>query len=293
MFRYAGYALRSMNTGGQRSSDAIRSRSESRELASVANALRMLELLAGARDAGVSEMARQLGISKASVDRLLMTLRSAGFVEQDPRTRRYRLSFKIATLGEAVRSRAGIVDLARPRLRALSELVREGVNLGVFADGVLVYVDLIPSTHIFRIEARAGTTLPAYCTAAGKALLAFMAREGLDAYLADLVAIQHTPSTLTTAAALLAELEEIRRSGYAVDHGELLEEAWCVAAPVFGRDELAAAAVSITAPRSHFQVKSAELIAAVSAAARDISDMAMLAGTFEPQQASIAPAPEH
>jgi DNA-binding IclR family transcriptional regulator len=236
----------------------------------------MLEVLAGTPDAGVSELARELQISKASVDRLLTTLGSAGFVEQDPHTRRYSLSLKIAVLGEAVRSRNGIVELARPRLRELSEQVNEGVNLGVFMDGALVYADIIPSTRIFRIEARPGTALPAYCTGAGKTLLAFMAPEDLDAYLAALVPTQHTPTTLTTTASIREELAQIRRSGYAVDRGEMLEEAWCVAAPVLGRNGLALAAVSITAPRSQFEAKKDELIAAVTSAAREIGDRVTL-----------------
>lgn len=246
------------------------------------NALRMLEFLAATADAGVTELARQLGISKASVDRLLKTLSAAGYVERDPQTRRYRLSLKIAMLAESVRSRSGIVELARPRLRALSQQVHEGVNLGVFLDGALVYADIIPSTHVFRFEARPGTALPAYCTGAGKALLAFLPREELDTYLAGLTPVRHTPTTLTTIPRIRAELQEIRRAGYAFDRGEMLEEGWCVAAPILDREGVGLAAISVTAPRSQFEAKRDKLVVAVVAAAQEISDHPALAATVRP-----------
>lgn len=242
------------------------------------NALRMLETLATVPDAGVSELARELHISKASVDRLLSTLITAGFVERDPSTRRYRLSLKIAVLAENVRSRTGIVELARATLERLSDKIHETVNLGVVLDGALVYADTIPSGHIFRIEVRPGTALPAYCTAGGKVLLAYATPERRDEYLADLVPIQHTPATLTTTAAIRAELEEIRSCGYGLDRGEMLEDARCVAAPVLGSAGAPLAAVSVTAPKSHFDAKGDELIAAVIAAASDISAEATALG---------------
>ncbi|MGH2859342.1 MAG: IclR family transcriptional regulator [Solirubrobacteraceae bacterium] len=244
-----------------------------RELASVARAMRLLEILAHEPDAGVTELAQRLQVAKASVDRLLTTLAAAGFVERDAHTRRYRLTLKIAVLADGVRSRTGIVQLARPHLHALSERVQEAANLGVFLDGALVYADTIPSASLFRIEARPGTTLPAYCTAAGKALLAFMSPEQLDNYLDGLDPVRHTRSTLTTTAKIRTELKAIRRAGYAIDRGELLDEAWCVAAPVLGERRLALAAVSATAPRSHFEAKRDDLISAVIATARDISGL--------------------
>lgn len=288
-FRYAGYDSGMSSTAPSQplSDGRVRSR---RELGSVANALRLVELLARTTDAGVTDLARQLGISKASVDRLLTTLVSAGFVEQDPQSRRYRLSLKIVLIAEAVRGRIGIVDVARPRLLALSDEVQEAVNLGVLVDGALVFAEMIPSTHVFRFEPRPGTALPAYCTSAGKTLLAFVTAAKLDRYLATVVPARHTSATLTTVARIRAELEEIRRVGYALDRGELIEEAWCVAAPVLGGDGLAVAAVSVTMPRSHFELKRESVIAAVTVAARDIGDRVALVGVSAPTSPTSSPA---
>lgn len=256
-------------------------RRRQRELGSVANALRMLELLARTPEAGVTELARSLAISKASVDRLLTTLVGAGFVEQNADTRRYRLSFKIAVLAEGVRSRMGIVEIARPYLRRLAERVHEGVNLGLFLDGALVYADTIPSTQPFRIEPRPGIALEPYATGAGKALLAFMAPDAREAYLAGLSPVAHTSTTLTSVPAIRAELERIRHDGHAFDRGERIEEAWCVAAPVLGRDGVAVAAVSVTATRSHFEAKREALVTAVRATAAEIGVRVAAAGGWE------------
>jgi len=242
-----------------------------RSLGSVANALRLIEVLARSPHVGVSELARALDLSKASIDRLLTTLTRAGFAEQDPHTRRYRLTVKIVALADGVRSRIGVVEVARPHLAALADQVREGVNLGILREDALVYLETIPSTHTFKIEARPGVTLPAYCTGAGKALLAFSRPPAIEAYLARLAPVAHTPNTLTSTALLRDELTAIQREGFAEDRGELLEEAWCVAAPVLDADGFAVAAVSITAPRSRYAAKRAELASAVTATTRHIS----------------------
>lgn len=243
------------------------------ELSSVTNSLRLLEELAAVPEAGVSELARGLGVSKSTVDRILRTFAARGFVEQNPETRRYRLSLKIAALAEGVRSRTGIVEVARPFLKELDDRLQEGANLGVFLEGSLVYADSITSGQIFRIAARPGTTLPAYCTGAGKALLAFLPPDRLDRYLEELTPERHTANTLTTIPAIRAALEEIRRDGFALDRGELLEEAFCAAAPILGADGTATAAISITATQSHFESKREEIIAAVREAAAKISEL--------------------
>lgn len=229
-----------------------------------------MEVMARLPQAGISELARTLRLSKASIDRLLSTLTYEGYAEQDPDTRKYRLSVKIVALAVSVRARSNIVEIAKPYLTELADQVHEGVNLGTFMDGSLVYLDAIPSTYTFSIEAKPGVMLPAYCTGAGKAILAFSRPEVIDSYVADLEPVAHTPFTLTSHTLLRDDLTAIRHAGFAEDRGELLEEAWCVAAPVLAGNGFAIAAVSITAPRSRYAARRAELVSAVTATARRI-----------------------
>lgn len=226
-----------------------------RELSSVANALRLLELLAAQRDAGVSELARALELTKPTVDRLLRTLIAAGFALQDSATKRYRLSSKIVAIADRVRSRMGIIAVARPHLEALAEDLAETVNLGELSGTSVVYLDTITSGDTFRIEVRPGSILPAYATGVGKAVLAFSPPARIDAYLAEMPRESYTAATLNDPRKLDATLRRIRRDGYAFDRGEIMDDVRCVAAPILGADGYAVAAVSVEMPRSRFAAK--------------------------------------
>jgi DNA-binding IclR family transcriptional regulator len=243
-----------------------------RRLGSVGNALRLIEALALTPESGVSSLARSLGVSTTTVDRLLNTLAAAGYVEQNPVSRRYRLTLKLSVLGARVRSRLDVIDVARPHMEALAARVHEGVNLGVLADHALVYADSIPTEHLFRIEARPGTALPAHCTAAGKTLLAYQPTPALDAFMRRAPFERYTDTTVTEPDALLAELDRIRADGFALDQGELLEESWCAAAPVLGANGAPLAAISVTSVRSRFLRKREEIVAAVRETAQTVSD---------------------
>lgn len=243
-----------------------------RGLGSVDNALRLLEHMSQTAEEGVSDLARSMGLSKGTIDRLLSTLGRSGYVEQDPNSRKYRLGVKVLTIAENVRGRMGLIEVTRPHLVSLAADVHEAVNLGVVRNGSLVYLDNISSDHAFRIESRPGTALPAYATGAGKAVLAFTPAEEVEIYLAETTLIRHTPATVVDIAELRAELDAIRSSGVAVDRGELLEEARCVAAPILGADGWAIAAISINAPRSRYEDREDELAVAVRQVAGQLSD---------------------
>ena len=245
-------------------------RREQRELGSVGNALRLLEALSTMSEAGVSELSRLLGLSKPAIDRLLTTLMGSGYAEQDPDTRKYRLTIKVVAIADAVRSRITLRQLARPYLVGLAERTRETVNLGVYSDGSVMYLDKIPSQDVFRIEIRPGTMLPAYCTALGKAMLAHMPEDRVAAYLERLNAVSYTALTTVDAPRIRAELAEVRRLGYAVDEGEILPDVCCVATPILDRGGEAIAAVSVTMPASRFAEKRDETVRLVMDATQRI-----------------------
>jgi DNA-binding IclR family transcriptional regulator len=228
---------------------------EQRELSSVGNALRLLEVLAGRRDAGVSELARELRVSKPTADRLLRTLVAAQFAEQHPVTRRYRLSSKIVALADGVRARLTVVEAARPHLVALADELHETIHLGALSGGSVVYLETVGAGEIFRIEVPPGTLLPAYATGVGKAVLAFSPPERISAYLDRFAPQAFTSSTVVDAAGLRSALAVIRDRGYAEDAGEILEEVRCVAVPIVDSSGYAAAAVSVSMPRSRFVTK--------------------------------------
>ncbi|MFI6348159.1 IclR family transcriptional regulator [Streptomyces sp. NPDC050560] len=243
-----------------------------REITSVANAMRLIEALGRQPTGGVSDLARDLALSKPAVDRLLSTLMSSGYVEQDEQTRRYHLTMKLVAIANSVKDRTGLIELARPRLAELAEAFHETVNLGTLHQGSIVYAATIPSQQLFRIEPVPGSEVPAYATALGKAVLAHSPEAERDRYLRDVRPVPFTRFTATSVAELRQRLDRARADGYALDDGELVEEVCCAAAPVIGGDGNAVAAVSVTTIRSTFAKSGDQIVQAVIETARAISE---------------------
>lgn len=242
-----------------------------REIASVANAMRLIEEM-GRRDyAGVTDLSRSLSLSKPSVDRLLSTLMISGFVEQNPDTKKYRLGMKLVAISDSIRPRTSLIEVARPHLAVLSRRFAETVNLGTLVGGSVIYADTIPSQRPFRIELKAGTMLPAHNTGVGKAILAFRPNWEVERYIAENEFEVLTPRSTASADMLRERLALTRERGYAVDDGEILEEACCASAPVLDAEGLAIAAVSVTAPRSTFYRIFDDAVAAIVHAGSRIS----------------------
>lgn len=248
-----------------------------REVASVSNAMRLIESLGRVESSGITELARELDLSKPAVDRLLSTLMSAGYVEHVAEGRKYRLTMKLVAVANSIKDRTGLIDLARPKLLELAEQFHETVNLGTLYRGAIVYADSIASRQMFRIEPMPGSEHPAYCTAMGKVVLAYSPADQLEQYLREFRAVPYTRFTATTAGELRDRIEKARRDGYAVDDGELVEEVCCVAAPVLDTTGSAVAAISITTIRSTFSRSGDQMAKAVVEAARQVSETLALA----------------
>lgn len=254
-------------------------------LSSVANAFRVVDLLAERGELGVSEIGRRLDLTTATAHRLVSTLVGTGLVERNPDTRRYRLGTKILVLAQQVRGRLGVRDALRPMLEKLAADTNETVNLGVLRDGDIVYLEKIDSNELFRIEIQVGAKVPAYCTGLGKAILASLPADELGAYLTDLKPTAHTPATITSKRRLKEELDAVRKQGYAVDRGELLADVWCVAVPIVDADGRPVAALSVSAPRSRFEARSERF---VRAALRHAADASEAVAGFGPPDGRIA-----
>ncbi|WP_028937038.1 IclR family transcriptional regulator [Pseudonocardia spinosispora] len=243
-----------------------------REVASVANAMRLIEALGRRESGGVSDLARELSLSKPAVDRLLSTLMSAGYVEHVAETRRYRLTMKLVAIANSIKDRTGLIDLARPKLVELADAFHETVNLATLHQGSIIYADIVPSRQLIRVEPVPGSEVPAYVTALGKAILAFSPAEVRERYLSAFRASPFTRFTATTVAELRERLETARQKGYALDEGELVEEVCCAAAPILDTNGLAVAAISVTTIRSTFQKSGQQIVKAVQDAARGVSE---------------------
>ena len=231
---------------------------------SVARVLDILEALADG-ETTLAGIAGRAGLSGSTTHRLLATLVERGYSERAG-PGRYRLGrhlHEIATRAEAPLARLRL--LARQHLIELRSEFDETANL-VLLDGLEVtYVDQVASKQAMRMFAEVGRRVPAYASAAGKALLAYgpsdvLVAQGLREPFPAL-----TASTRTTLSSLAADLGAVRERGYAIDDEEIEEGVICLAAPVLA-GVLAVAALSISGPS--FRMRRLDLDVVGTAVAR-------------------------
>ena len=218
---------------------------------SVARAIGVLEILAdrGTSDGlSVTEIAHECGLSKSIVFSVLHTLRSYGLVADhgEGQSRRYRLGMELSRLGERAREQLSLRDLARPVLRELAATVGLSARLAVLQNDAAVSVDRVDVPAHVHLDLRMGARELMHCTGIGKAMLAHLPDAEVERILTSAGLPRRTPHTLTDREALLAQLKEIRRVGYAVDDEEDAEGVICVGSGV--RDDAGAcvAAISVT-----------------------------------------------
>ncbi len=188
------------------------------------------------------ELTERTGLPKSTVHRMVDQLIGIGWIERE--VSGYRIGMRLFEIGGLASRRSRLSDLAYPHLHSLSVATGLAVQMAIL-DGVdVVYMERIPMRG-FRLPTRQGGRQPAYCTALGKAMLAFDDETAAEVLRQDLPG--RTPRTLTTPRELGTELERISETGLAFDHQESYEGLACVAAPVRGSGR-AIAAVSVTGP---------------------------------------------
>ncbi|MGB9662272.1 MAG: IclR family transcriptional regulator [Moorellaceae bacterium] len=242
----------------------------------VDRALSILEALARAEGpVMLSALSAEVGLHVSTVHRLLTTLARRGFVEQEPYQGRYRLGLKLFEIGNRALYSLDIRAVARPYLRQLVEEFNETANLAVLDGSEVVYIDQVESKNMIKMLARPGTRGPAYCTGAGKVLLAGLTPSQLEKILSGIVLKRYTASTITDPELLKQELDKVREQGFALDRGELEEGVRCVAAPIKNHEQRVVAALSVSGPSSRItdDLLQGKLVEAVRAAAVSISEV--------------------
>lgn len=222
---------------------------------SLRRGLALIEQLADRGEAGLVELADGSGLQRSTTHRLLATLVDAGYVIQDGRNGRYRLSHMLLGLAGRLEKRsARLVDAARPHLRDLRDELDETMNLVVLEDDLAVYIDQYPSSRAVRLFTEVGSRVPAYSCASGKAMLAFQPEAVRHERLPPGMPLPpRTPHTLPDTDAVHADLAITRRRGYAVDDEEYEEGVGCVAVPIRDHAGVVRAAMSLCAPAARIR----------------------------------------
>ena len=199
-------------------------------------------------DIDLSSLAHALSLPKTTLLRLLATLKRHHIVQQDEQSRRFRLGWALIHLGEAAGRAFNLAGLAHPHLERLAAQSGETANLILLDGEHAMYVDQVVSPSIIRGVPAVGTPLGLHCTAAGKVLLGFLPEQESAELIRRMRLKRLTEKTITDPARLRAELERVRRQGYAVDGEETELGGCCVAAPIRDRQGKVMAAVSIMGP---------------------------------------------
>ena len=237
-------------------------------LKSVGTALDVLECFATDGELGVSDIARRLGVAKSTAHRLLQTLASRGFIEQDAHSGQYRLGIHVYELGALALARNELRHVALPHLRQVAAATGLTVNLSV-ADGPdIVFVERIENSDGVRILGHFGRRLPGHTTSSGKALAAW--NHDADQARRRAGFPPRVSRTVRTEADWDRCLETVRRLGYAVSHSESFDGASSVAVPVMVRRQ-AVAAVSVFGPTEIIEPQVDRLVPVLVAASRRIA----------------------
>lgn len=241
---------------------------------SVVHALEMFDAFMGAKDdLGVTDLAKKLDLHKNNVFRLLATLETRGYVEQNKLTGNYRLGYKTFELGQAFLHQAGLLKQARPVMDELVKACNETVYVGVLRGDFVIYLDIAETTHSVRVANRVGTLLPAYATAIGKAQLAYLSEDELARIFTKPKMQAYTDKTITDRDKLYAHLREVAKKGYAMDLEELEQDVFCIGVPVLDYTGRAVAGLCVSAPGCRMGRKrmEGELMPLVKAAGAEVS----------------------
>jgi IclR family transcriptional regulator, KDG regulon repressor len=264
----------------------VKPRGESK-VNSVDRALVILEYLGTqTKEVGVRELGQAIGLSKSSVHRILQTLRARGFVKWNPDNARYSLGMRAFEVGCGILRSMEAHAVAKPYLEQLVASLGETAFLGVLDDSDLVVIDKIDGRRSVRMYADIGSRRPLHSTAIGKALLAHLDRAEVDRIIAAKPLTRYTKNTITDPEALRAELEKIRKQGYAEDNEEMEDGLYCVGAPLFNYSGRPVGSISISVPKIGQQtVQKDRLIKSVVQAAQEISGKLGYSG--RPKTASL------
>lgn len=194
---------------------------------------------------GVTELSRQMNLTKSNVQRVLSTLVELGYAQKDPLTGRYEPTLRMWEFGYKALSRDRVRLAAASQLRQLHEQCNETVFLCV-RDGVdIIYVDKIEGNDPDRVFCMIGMRLPALCTAAGRAIMAFQDDEAIGQAIAELRIAEPRSANDEAAAEIREKLAQIHADGYATSIGEFRTGINSLAAPVWGADSSPIASVVI------------------------------------------------
>ena len=210
--------------------------------------LKILAIVAEGDALSLSEVAAKSGIAASTAYRMLTTLSHHGMVEFDADGQLWSIGVETYRMGSAFLRRRKLVDRARAVMQELMEATGETANLGVAEDDCVVFVSQVETHQAIRAFFRPGTRSPFHASGIGKAILAHLPPERVDAIVRRTGLEAFTEKTLANPLALSRDLAEIRVRGWSVDDEERNAGMRCVAAAIFNEFGEPVAGISVSGP---------------------------------------------
>ena len=195
----------------------------------------------------LTQIAERLNMPKSTIHRYLATLEAARFVRRDGATGQYHLGLRFIEMASLVLQEADLLRWAQPHLERLAVECGETVDLAVLDGAQVVYLQVIESPHRVKIAAAVGQRLPAFCTASGKAFLAFLPHDQVDEILRQDMT-RYTDRTRVSADALHKDLRATRERGFAISEEEYERDINAVAAPILDAHCCPVAVIAVAGP---------------------------------------------
>ena len=195
----------------------------------------------------LSQIAGQLNLPKSTIHRHLATLENKHFINRDENTGMYHLGLRFVEMAALILQEAGFQRWTQPHLERLSAECGETVDLAVLDGTHVIYLQVIESSQRVKIAAAVGQRLPAYCTASGKAFLAFLPEEQVREILREKMT-RYTENTRISLPLLYEDLRATRERGFAISEQEYEKDIHAVAAPILDASGFPVAVIAVAGP---------------------------------------------
>lgn len=199
-----------------------------------------------------SDVARDLGINRTRAFRILKTLEQKEYALVDPETGRWQLSLKCLEIGERLREKYDIRQIAAPFVTNLARQTGEMVEIVMLYDDEAVIIDGRRGGHRLQVTSAIGLRFPLHVGASPKLLLAHLPREERERRLDSMQLPPFTLKTIVDKGELRRRLEEIQAQGFSIDEGEYEEDIRAVAAPIRDHKGQVVAGVTVSLPATRF-----------------------------------------
>ncbi len=214
-------------------------------------AVEVIEAISEKKELSIADLVDVLGQDRNAVNRIVLTLQHLGYLRR-LENKKYTLTLKLFQIGSSALDQARISRTVKKYMRELSGSFGQTVCLGQRNECMVVTVDLVSGTLPINFAANVGEVAPLHVTSMGKSILAAMPDERLEPLLASIKFKKFTDKTIMNVKELRAEIEKIRRRGFAEDMEEWNQGVHCLGIPIYGPDGECVQGMSVSGPASTF-----------------------------------------